>query len=949
MTQSRLTANLPIAALLLLGGWLAIAGAKEPASPATTPAAPLTAADAESLFLGKVWPMMRAKCLACHGEDEAKIKGGLDLRTLQSTLKGGDSGTASVVPGSPDKSPLYAAVTRHDEDLAMPPKENDKLSAEQVEQVRLWIAAGAPWPDPSKPGPVVNRWNEADGVTVPTSGGLSADWTNRRYKPDDLWAYQPIANPGVPKIPNGGANTAIDAFILQRLQNKGITDLAEPADQRTLIRRVTLDLTGLPPTADEVAAFVNDNSPGAFTRLVDRLLDSPQYGEQQARHWLDVVRYADTAGFSNDFERPNAWRFRDYIIRSFNADKPFDRFILEQIAGDELDPGNPEMPIAVGFLRMGPWEHTAMTVAAVTRQQYLDDVTHSVGVTFLGQGLRCASCHDHKFDPVPTRDYYRLQAVFASTQLAERDVPFLPQENVTGFEAQRKVVEQRLAELRQRQSELRQRANDGLARFLKEKGVERIEDLPPGERPKKDYLGSTAGISNLDLSLRKIYKKSEDYLERELMRFEPVALSVYAGPANSYTSVKLRNPVPGRQQMARAEVQQVHILTGGSIESPAEAVTPGVLSAVAGSNDTLAPSDWNRIPTSTEGRRLQLARWIASPQNTLTARVIVNRIWQQHFGHGLVATPNNFGKMGGKPTHPELLDHLASWFIENGWSNKKLHRYILASRTYQQAGTRSDKLPNGQEVSAIDPKNELLSFYPPRRLSAEEIRDAMLAASGELNLDAGGPGVFPEINWEVAMQPRHIMGSVAPAYIPSATPAERNRRTIYAFRYRTLPDPMLEVFNRPGSEMSCEKRDETTVTPQVFALFNSQFTASRSLAMATDVAANSKAVEAQIAEAFRRVYGRSATADERDACLAHYRKMLDHHRKTDPVAAKLPEHVERHMVEELTGEPVAWQEDLSVLKGFQQDLQPTQVPAEVRALAEVCLVLLNSNEFLYVR
>ncbi|QOV88894.1 PSD1 and planctomycete cytochrome C domain-containing protein [Humisphaera borealis] len=911
--------------------------------------APLAQADAEQLFLAKVWPTMKAKCLACHGDDEKKIKGELDLRTRDAALKGGESGKPSIVAGSPEKSPFYVAVTRHDPDLLMPPKDNDKLSAEQVEHVRLWIAAGAPWPDPEKVQPVASRWNEADGIAVATSGGLSADWTNRKYKPEDLWAYKPIARPAVPAVKSAspaGLN-GIDAFILQKLQSKGIAGLAGPADRLTLIRRATFDLTGLPPAAAEVEAFVNDTAPDAFARLVERLLASPQYGEQQARHWLDVVRYADSAGFSNDFERPNAWRYRDYVVRSMNADKPFDRFVLEQIAGDELDPQDPEMQIAVGYLRMGPWEHTGMTVAAVTRQQFLDDVTHSVGVTFLGQGLRCASCHDHKFDPVPTKDYYRIQAVFGSTQFAERDVPFLPVENVSGFEAQRKVVEQRLAQLNVGKAELKRRADEGLAAFLKEKGVAKVEDLPQDQRPKKDYLGSTAGISNLDLSLRKIYQKSDAYLERELLRFDPLAFSVYSGPANNYTSVKARNPIPGKQQMAKAAVQKVHILTGGSVESPAAEVTPGVLSVVDGSNDTVQPSEWNTIPTTAEGRRLRFARWVASPKNTLTARVIVNRIWQQHFGHGLVPTPNNFGKMGGKPTHPELLDHLATWFMDNGWSIKKLHRYIMASATYQQSPTPPRVA--GVDVQAIDPKNQLLAYFPPRRLSAEEIRDSILAVSGELNPEAGGPGVFPEINWEVAMQPRHIMGSVAPAYIPSATPKERNRRTIYAFRYRTLPDPMLEVFNRPGSEMSCEKRDETTVTPQVFALFNSQFTASRSLAMAANVSKTGDAIEAQMDVAFRRVFGRAPTADERAACLSHYQKMLDHHRKTAPVAAKLPSHVERHMVEELTGEPVVWQEDLGVLKSYQQDLQPTQVSAEVRALAEVCLVLLNSNEFLYVR
>jgi hypothetical protein len=322
---------------------------------------------------------------------------------------------------------------------------------------------------------------------------------------------------------------------------------------------------------------------------------------------------------------------------------------------------------------------------------------------------------------------------------------------------------------------------------------------------------------------------------------------------------------------------------------------------------------------------LALARWIASKDNPLTARVIINRIWQQHFGTGLVATPNNFGKMGARPTNPELLDYLAGSFMDNGWSIKKLHRLILTSSTYQRAD------------------------FPPRRLAAEEIRDAMLLASGELNDEMGGPGVFPELNWEVAHQPRHIMGSVAPAYQPSATPRQRNRRTIYAFRYRTLADPMLEVLNRPGSELSCERRDETTVTPQAFALFNSAFAHQRALAMAADLRKQHPNLKSQISDAFRRIYARDATADELQRASAHVARMLDHHRAHIPTATTLPSKVSRHMVEEMTGEDVAWDESLDGMSYYQRDLTPADADPETRALAELCLVLLNSNEFLYVR
>jgi mono/diheme cytochrome c family protein len=894
---------------------------------------------AEPVPFAQVREILAAKCLACHGNDASDLKGDFDLRSRTAALKGGESGEPAIVPGQPDKSPLLRAVTWEDDTLQMPPKANDRLSVEQIDILRRWIAEGAQWEPARRPS---DEWKPTPtagdaAVRVLTSGGLSPDWDNRTYSRGDIWAYQPITRPQVPEVPGlkSRVSNPIDAFILARLRAAGIDSLAPPVDPRTLLRRLSFDLTGLPPAPEELAET-------NFNSAVTRLLASPHYGERQAQHWLDVVRYADTAGFSNDFERPHAWRYRDYVVRSLNADKPFDRFILEQLAGDELDDADPELLIAAGYLRSGPWEHTGMTVAAVTRQQFLDDVTHHIGVSLLAQGLRCAACHDHKFDPLPTRDYYRMQAIFAPVQFAERPAPFLSSENIRGFDAARARVQARLDQILAAQAALKQKNQDAIAAFLAEKGVKSLAELPEDQRPKQDYLGGTFGLTKTELSLRKVYQKSRDYLERELKRFEPFATSVYSGPSNNYTSVKPLYDVPARQT---GEMPIVHILTGGSLESPGEAVGPGVLSAMFGASDLAAPTAWNTIPAEATGRRLALARWIASPSNTLTARVIVNRVWQQHFGRGLVATPNNFGKMGARPTHPELLDWLATWFSEHGWSLKRLHALIVTSQAYQQASER----PDIDVLRQIDSRNELLAYFPPRRLSAEEIRDAALAASGELNRELGGPGVFPELNWEVALQPRHIMGSVAPAYLPSPTPAERNRRTLYAFRIRTLADPIHEVLNRPGSETSCERRDETTVTPQVFALMNSEQAANRALAMAARLAREHATDAERIAGAFRLVYAREATAAETEKCLAHVARQTEHHRAHPPTPTELPRAVRRGMVEELTGEMVYWDEDLSQLAGYQRDLMPWQVTPEVRALADVCLVLLNSNEFLYVR
>jgi mono/diheme cytochrome c family protein len=900
----------PIRPLLIALAWLYLT-------------APGRAADKDDLLAVRVLPLLKEKCLACHGDDAQKLNGKLDLRSRAGVLKGGASGKPAVVPGKPEQSPLFLAVTRQNPDLVMPPKDNDRLSAEQVELIRQWITAGAPWPVGH-----VSNVPSSDGVTVATSGGRSPEWTNRKYQPEDLWAYQPVRKPPVPAIrnPQSTIRNPLDAFIQQKLAAKGLTQ-APPADKRTLIRRVTFDLTGLPPALEDVEAFVKDDSLDAFDRLVQRLLVSPQYGEQQARHWLDVVRYADTSGYSNDFERPQAWRYRDYVIRSFNADKPFDRFVVEQLAGDELDPQDPELLIAVGFLRMGPWEHTGMTVAAVTRQDFLDDVTHNVGVALLGQGLRCARCHDHKFDPVPTKDYYRMQAVFAPTQFAERPLPFLPVENTSGMAAGKAQTERHLRESREVLESIRKKGDAALAAFLKDKGVAQVTDLPAKERPHRESFG----LTKQELSIRKIYQKRVQYFERELLRFEPYAFSVYSGPANNYTSVRPINPMPAKRDGA---VPVVHILTGGSLETPAEAVQAGVLSAVKE----------RAIPEATEGRRLALAQWITSRDNPLTARVLVNRVWQQHFGRGLAATPNNFGKMGGRPTHPELLDWLAAWFMDNGWSLKKLHALILSSATYQQSGLH----PDAEKLRQADAKNELLAYYPPRRLAAEELRDAMLAVTGELNREPGGPGVFPEINREVAHQPRHIMGSVAPAYQPSPLPQQRNRRTVYAFRYRTLADPLLEVFNRPGSETSCELRDQTTVTPQVFALFNGEFAHDRALALAAALERQGKTLAEQVGAAFRMVYGRDATERELALGVTHVRQMTEHHRQHLPEPVPLPQSVKRRMVEEMTGEDVEWEEKLDVTS-YVRDLKPWDVGPQTRALADLCLVLLNSNEFLYVR
>lgn len=768
----------------------------------------IAAEKADDLFVRHVQPLLQAKCQACHG-DEPKLRGGLDVRSRAALLKGGKNGPA-LVPGKSADSLLYQAVLCTG-DLKMPPKETARLTAEEMAALKAWINAGAPWPQ----GSATARVQEKSGneVALSLTAGLTPEWSKRTYNRADIWAFAPIQKPEVPwqALAAGAPRHPVDAFLQARLKYSGLA-FAPPADKRTLIRRVTHDLTGLPPAPEDVEAFAKDDAADAYEKLVERLLASPHHGERMAQHWLDVVRYADTNGYSLDARRPHAWKYRDYVVAAFNQDRPYDRFVLEQVAGDELEPKDPALKVAVGFLRMGPWEHTGMSVAAVTRQLWLDDVTNSVGVTFLGLGLNCCKCHDHKFDPLPTRDYYRMTAVFAATAFDNADC----------------------------------------------------------------------------------------------------------------FSVKPQKAEPSR------------ILLGGALERPADAVEPGVLSAVAPSQVKVPPDD--------TGRRLALARWLAAPENPLTARVLVNRVWQMHFGTGIVGTPNNFGKMGSRPSHPELLDWLAMWFMDNGWSIKKLHRLLVTSAAYQQ----SSRHPHPDKVRAADPKGELLAGFRPRRLTAEELRDGMLALTRELNREAGGPGCYPEINWEVALQPRMLMGKLARPYEPDPLPRERHRRTIYAIRQRNLADPILEVFNRPGSETSCECRDATTIAPQAFALFNSQFVHDRALALANRLIKQADDPQERIRLAFLQVYGRGPGEREQELARRHVTEMLEHHRKHAPVPVKPPTEVELEVAEELTGKIEKTRFVLEKVKRFQSDLKPWDVGPETRALAELCLVLLNSSEFLYV-
>ncbi len=905
-----------------------------------------------ALFTLKVKPLLSEKCFACHGGQPDKIKGEFDLTSRERFIEGGEYFDNVLVPGAPDDSVLLSAVRWEDEDLEMPPKENDRLSETEIKILEQWVALGAPWPGIDEQERIQSAEREkvrtAEGVLVKTSGGTAGEWTFRRYRDEDIWAFQPVASSAPPvDAESGESENPIDAFIVDRMGQSGVAP-APTADPGVLLRRAFLDLTGLPPAPEEVASFMAEwqqDSRSAWSNLIDRLLASPHYGERWGQHWLDVVRYADTGGFSNDYERSNAWRYRDYVIRAFNDDKPYDEFIVEQLAGDELWEQQPEgkrdaeLLVATGFLRMGPWD-PAMVKAPEARQLYIDDVVNAVGQTFLSTTMRCFKCHDHKFDPLPTKDYYRFYAAFAGTQIAERPAPFVERENLDGFEENRALVERLRSFAIERKNELVNKRETAAREWYAERGLEYVshqdrKGLPDDEKPPRHV-----GLDYIDEGRLKVREQDEWIWNRRLERFKPMVQSVYNGPDPKFLNArKLR--MPGK--IDRDWRPDSRILIGGALQAPGEPVQPGVLSATA-VPVSLKGADPYLIDNDLTGRRLALAKWIARPENPLTARSIVNRIWGYHFGKALAGNPNNFGAKGSKPTHPKLLDWLAQDFVANGWTMKRLHRRIMTSQAYMQASQRDDM----ESLLSVDPNNDLLAYFPTRRLTAEELRDGMLAITGELNRSQGGLPAMPEINMEVALQPRMIQFSIAPAYQPSRKPAQRNRRSIYAYRVRGQADPFLEIFNQPNPNESCEARHAASVSPQAFTLLNSALMTDRSIAFALRLEREASGLPARIERAFQLALGRSPSETESERLKRYVLEMASYHQDNSPNRVEYPTKIVRSLVEEFSGKPFEYDEILPVFEDYDPDPKAADVSAETRALADLCLLLFNSNEFVYV-
>ena len=874
--------------------------------------------DGEKLFALRVKSLFAEKCIACHGDDPDEIAGGFDMRSREAMLKGGESfAEETLVPGQGEKSFLYVATTRSEEGFEMPPKEAERLTQEQQWWIRDWITAGAPWPDENRVAEIQNKY--AEGVIVETSGGLSDDWTNRRYKPEHLWAYRPLDVEEVPE-----ESHPVDWFVDRKLKEAGLTP-APAAQPRELTRRLSFGITGLPPTPKDVARFeatATQDVEAAIQDYARKLMATPHYGEHFGRQWLDVARYADSAGFANDYSRPNAWRYRDYVIRSFNNDKPYDEFVCEQIAGDEIDEADSEKLVATGFLRMGPWEQTGMSVFRITRQQWLDDVTDSVGQAFLGHALQCAKCHDHKFDPIPTRDYYSMMAVFSTTQFVERDAPFTTDENLTGFKSATEWTRAKIEAYSKERKELNARVEQNRK---KETGNAKVGDngLDPGD----------------EASLARMSKNISRH-NWEYDRTRPIAFSVHTGHTIQRGNVGNRITLPDNPWGKKGYLEEDTILTGGDAYTRGDAVKPGPISAA----EKLGGMTVAAFPDGQGKRRLALAEWIIDRKNPLTARVMVNRVWAWHFGKGLAGNPNNFGATGKLPTHPTLLDYLAKWFMEHDWSVKKLNELILSSATYR----RSSRHPKLESLDSKDPNRDLYATYLPRRLTAEALRDSMLAASGELNRQVGGIPCRPDINLEVAMQPRQIMGGTASVYEPDPLPEQRNRRSVYAKKIRGLRDPFLEAFNQPGPDKSCELRETSTVAPQALTLLNAEEVQDRSLALAARLTKELSDDSAIVKRAFELALGRSPTDDELKACLAHWTQATQEETGKRYDVKKISSLVKRTVMAEKTGEPYDFFEFMPAYENYVPDLQPAKTDARTRGLATVCLVIFNLNEFAYI-
>jgi mono/diheme cytochrome c family protein len=741
----------------------------------------------------QAYTILQKNCFACHG---ATKMSGLDLRTNASLRAGGDHGPA-IVPFEADESRLYKYVT-HAHKPEMPP--GKKLAEAEIETLRRWIEAGA-----SLEGIKEASGNAADRKEDPELARIPERPITAEER--SFWAFQRPPRVSPPRVSHPGwGKHPIDAFLLAEMKARGLKP-SPPADRRTLIRRAYLDLLGLPPSPEEVAAFVADSAPGAWERLIDRLLTSPHYGERWARHWLDLVRYADSGGFEFDVDRPDAWRYRDYVVKSFNDDKPYEQFVKEQLAGDEYAPDSQEAMIATGFLRLGPEGGGG---GERGRQDALEDVIATSSLTFMGLTVACARCHDHKFDPIPQQDYYRIQAVFSPTRPVQ--FPLVGADVVAAHRAEMQRIENL-------QKPLKKAKDDLEAPYLKILVDEAVSKLPEYLQiawrtpPEKRTPGQRLNVNQIRKTLEDDTLSNRITEEQIVARMSEDDRRKHQELSEQIRALDRQKPKPYPTARAIGEdgpkPRPTYFLHRGSVDVKGPEVKPGALSVISETDlQFLAP------PASAKSswRRRGFAEWLVSPQHPLTARVMVNRIWQHHFSEGIVRTPSNFGKLGEAPSHPALLDWLAGEFIARGWSVKQMHRLMMTSQAYQMA---SDDIAANV---AIDAENRFFWRMPRVRLEAEIIRDQILAVAGNLDRSLGGPCVYPYIDPKLFQSSTKRTWPGKPDDDPSTW-----RRSIYVYSKRSIRYPLFETFDQPNLINSCERRTRSTIAPQALLLMNNNF------------------------------------------------------------------------------------------------------------------------------
>jgi hypothetical protein len=810
-------------------------------------------------FAADVDPILERSCRSCHGD--AMQMGRLDLRSRATALRGGTRGS-DLVPGNAGESRLYRRIAGLEEPVM--PAQGTALTAAEIATIKTWIDEGAAW--------------DAAAPSATLSAAALAALENRTITPAerDYWAFKLPAQAPPPAVADQRFVNPIDRF----LEKTRVTHALKPApraDRRTLVRRAYLDLLGLPPTPADVDAFVADRSPNAWEHLVDSLLASPHYGERYGRMWLDVARYADSAGFEYDMHRPNAWRYRDYVIGSFNDDKPYNRFLIEQIAGDEMDGRTDASLIATGFLRMGPRVLFREKDNPERRYDYLDEIIGTIGKGTLGLTVNCARCHNHKFDPIAQKDYYRLEASLFG--YVETEVPLAPKAEADAYLAKNAEIDANIAKLKQAiegiERPYRERLQrEQIARTFPEP-ILLVLAKPENERTPGEALLATqvlkaAGVSGkeIDSAMSADDGAKKNTLAGQIaalnqQRPKPLPMAEIATDGDYRSSPlgegddtiscpKCRIPAPGagpyvHDGPGRYETPPSYFLIRGDVEAHGSRMSPGFIDVITIGNP---PTEIPRPDGRTSGRRLALAQWIASTQNPMTARVIVNRLWQKHFGRGIVATVENFGRMGEPPTHQDLLDWMAVEFTKD-WSLKRITKLMMMSEAYQMASAFTDAVD-----VANDPENRYVWRFRPQRLDAEIVRDNMLAVGGNINLEVGGEPVFPYIPKDV------LTSQYRGKWVNTPDGPAAWRRGVYVYQRRSLPYPMFDTFDHPDMNVTAGARLVSTVPTQALTLLNNPFVLSQAARFADRVRGQAHDPSSQVDLAYRIALARPPTPTE---------------------------------------------------------------------------------------